>query len=50
MIKHKILSIFDTMTDNTLEYTSDPVELRNLCNALTLDLQLLKEIDSDYTC
>jgi hypothetical protein len=51
MIKHKILSIFDTMTDNTLEYDAmSQTELRNLCNALSLDLQLLEESDTNYTC
>ena len=50
MIKSKMLAIFDTMTDNALEYMGDPSELRELCNALSLDLQLLKENTSDYTC
>lgn len=43
MIKSKMLAIFDTMTDNTLEYMGDSSELRELCNALTLDLQLARE-------
>ena len=50
MIKSKMLAIFDTMTDNTLEYMGDPSELRALCNALTLDLQLLEENTTDHNC
>lgn len=50
MIKNKVLEIFHTMTDDILLFDMDPVDLKNLCNALSLDLQLLKENASNYTC
>jgi hypothetical protein len=50
MIKNKVLEIFNSMTDDVFEFDMDPIELKNLCNALSLDLQLLKENTSDYTC
>lgn len=50
MIKSKVLEIFHTMTDDVLTFNMDPIELKTLCNALSLDLQLLKENTSDYTC
>jgi len=49
-LKSTVLEIFNNMTDDTLEYMSDPSELKQLCNALSLDLQLLEESNTDYIC
>ncbi len=50
MIKTTILEIFNTMTDDVLMFDMDPIELKNLCNALSLDLQMFKENTPNYTC
>ena len=51
MIKTTVLSIFDSMTDEVLAFDMGPEELMNLCNALSLDLQLLEENNSsNYEC
>lgn len=38
-----VLEVFNAMADEILMYEADEVEMFQLCNALSLDLQLARE-------
>lgn len=42
-MEENVLEIFNAMTDEVLIFNTDQTELNQLCNALSIDLQLLKE-------
>ena len=50
MIKTTVLQVFDSMTDDALTFGMDYQELQNLCNALSLDIQALKENSPKHSC
>lgn len=51
MVRTKVIDVFNNMTDEMLIFDMDHTELRNLCNALTLDLHFLDNRPSeDYEC
>ena len=37
------IDVFNNMTDEVLKYDMHPEEIKHLCNALSLDLQLARE-------
>ena len=42
-MKENVIEIFNAMTDEALIFDADQTELKQLCNALSIDLQLLEE-------
>ena len=46
-MKMRALDIFNSLADDQSLQYAEPSDLKNLCNAITLDLQMLKEKKRD---